>query len=211
MAGQRGYNQKALEDYLALARETNDINIIRRASRIASFMRDVPAAIETSNLWLAKEPESQEALRTLAFQMATLGRYREAMTHMRKLLALGYNIDFRLITNRTAVDNDAELFLDALIADLQELKILYPENQSVKLGLAHLHHQNSQAEKAYMEVAPSPMPWNDNPEGWSCLEVELLEILERPDQARERLQEALKNSNHKELRFQYAHKLDDQR
>jgi len=212
MAGQRGYNQKALEDYLALARETNDINIIRRASRIASFMRDVPAAIETSNLWLAKEPESQEALRTLAFQMATLGRYREAMTHMRKLLALGYNIDFRLITNRTAVDNDAELFFDALIADLQELKTLYPENQSVKLGLAHLHHQNSQAEKAYMEVSTLTNALNDNPEV-VLLEVELLEILERPEQARERLQEALKNnSNHKELRFQYARKLiDDQR
>jgi tetratricopeptide (TPR) repeat protein len=212
MAGQRGYNQKALEDYLALARETNDINIIRRASRIASFMRDVPAAIETSNLWLAKEPESQEALRTLAFQMATLGRYREAMTHMRKLLALGYNIDFRLITNRTAVDNDAELFLDALIADLQELKTLYPENQSVKLGLAHLHHQNSQAEKAYMEVSTLTNALNDNPEV-VLLEVELLKILERPEQARERLQEALKNnSNHKELRFQYARKLiDDQR
>jgi len=212
MAGQRGYNQKALEDYLALARETNDINIIRRASRIASFMRDIPAAIETSNLWLAKEPESQEALRTLAFQMATLGRYREAMTHMRKLLALGYNIDFRLITNRTAVDNDAELFLDALIADLQELKTLYPENQSVKLGLAHLHHQNSQAEKAYMEVSTLTNALNDNPEV-VLLEVELLEILERPEQARERLQEALKNnSNHKELRFQYARKLiDDQR
>jgi len=212
MAGQRGYNQKALEDYLALARETNDINMIRRASRIASFMRDVPAAIETSNLWLAKEPESQEALRTLAFQMATLGRYREAMTHMRKLLALGYNIDFRLITNRTAVDNDAELFLDALIADLQELKTLYPENQSVKLGLAHLHHQNSQAEEAYMEVSTLTNALNDNPEV-VLLEVELLEILERPEQARERLQEALKNnSNHKELRFQYARKLiDDQR
>ncbi len=212
MAGQRGYNQKALEDYLALARETNDINIIRRASRIASFMRDIPAAIETSNLWLAKEPESQEALRTLAFQMATLGRYREAMTHMKKLLALGYNIDFRLITNRTAVDNDAELFLDALIADLQELKTLYPENQSVKLGLAHLHHQNSQAEEAYMEVSTLTDALNDNPEV-VLLEVELLEILERPEQARERLQEALKNnSNHKELRFQYARKLiDDQR
>ena len=212
MAGQRGYNQKALEDYLALARETNDINIIRRASRIASFMRDVPAAIETSNLWLAKEPESQEALRTLAFQMATLGRYREAMTHMKKLLALGYNIDFRLITNRTAVDNDAELFFDALIADLQELKTLYPENQSVKLGLAHLHHQNSQAEEAYMEVSTLTDALNDNPEV-VLLEVELLEILERPEQARERLQEALKNnSNHKELRFQYARKLiDDQR
>ena len=89
MAGQRGYNQKALDDYLALARETNDINIIRRASRIASFLRNDPAAIEMGNMWLAKEPESQEALRTLAFQMVSLGRYQEALNHMKKLLTLG--------------------------------------------------------------------------------------------------------------------------
>ena len=54
MAGQRGYNQKALADYLELARETNDINIIKRASRIASFLRDVQAAIEMGNMWLPR-------------------------------------------------------------------------------------------------------------------------------------------------------------
>jgi len=212
MAGQRGYNQKALNDYLELARETNDLNIIKRASRIASFLRDVPASIETGNLWLAKEPNSQEALRTLAFQMVAMGRYREAMDHLRNLLAQGATIDFRLITNQTAIDNNAALMIDALIADFEELTALYPANQSLRLGLAHLYQQNTQIEKAYELVRVLAQEMNDNPEV-VILEVDLLEQMGNTALAEKRLEQGLRNNeNHKELRFQYGRKLlDEQR
>jgi len=212
MAGQRGYNQKALNDYLELARETNDLNIIKRASRIASFLRDVPASIETGNLWLAKEPNSQEALRTLAFQMVAMGRYREAMDHLRNLLAQGATIDFRLITNQTAIDNNAALMIDALIADFEELTALYPVNQSLRLGLAHLYQQNTQIEQAYELVRVLAQEMNDNPE-IVILEVDLLEQMGNTALAEKRLEQGLRNNeNHKELRFQYGRKLlDEQR
>ena len=212
MAGQRGYNQKALNDYLELARETNDLNIIKRASRIASFLKDVPASIETGNLWLAKEPNSQEALRTLAFQMVAMGRYREAMDHLRNLLAQGATIDFRLITNQTAIDNNAALMIDALIADFEELTALYPANQSLRLGLAHLYQQNTQIEQAYELVRVLAQEMNDNPEV-VILEVDLLEQMGNTALAEKRLEQGLRNNeNHKELRFQYGRKLlDEQR
>ena len=212
MAGQRGYNQKALNDYLELARETNDLNIIKRASRIASFLKDVPASIETGNLWLAKEPNSQEALRTLAFQMVAMGRYREAMDHLRNLLAQGATIDFRLITNQTAIDNNAALMIDALIADFEELTALYPVNQSLRLGLAHLYQQNTQIEQAYELVRVLAQEMNDNPEV-VILEVDLLEQMGNTVLAEKRLEQGLRNNeNHKELRFQYGRKLlDEQR
>ncbi len=212
MAGQRGYNQKALNDYMELARETNDLNIIKRASRIASFLRDVPASIESGNLWLAKEPDSQEALRTLAFQMVAMGRYREAMDHLRNLLALGATIDFRLITNQTAMDNNAALMIDALIADFEDLTTLYPANQSLRLGLAHLYQQNEQVEQAYELVRVLAQEMNDNPEV-VILEVDLLEQLGNTALAEKRLEQSLRNNeNHKELRFQYGRKLlDEQR
>jgi len=212
MAGQRGYNQKALNDYLELARETNDLNIIKRASRIASFLRDVPASIETGNLWLAKEPNSQEALRTLAFQMVAMGRYREAMDHLRNLLAQGATIDFRLITNQTAIDKNAALMIDALIADFEELTALYPANQSLRLGLAHLYQQNTQIEQAYELVRVLAQEMNDNPEV-VILEVDLLEQMGNTALAEKRLEQGLRNNeNHKELRFQYGRKLlDEQR
>ncbi|MDC1528793.1 tetratricopeptide repeat protein [Gammaproteobacteria bacterium] len=212
MAGQRGYNQKALNDYLELARETNDLNIIKRASRIASFLRDVPASIETGSLWLAKEPDSQEALRTLAFQMVAMGRYREAMDHLRNLLAQGATIDFRLITNQTAMDTNAALMIDALIADFEELTALYPDNQSLRLGLAHLYQQNDQVEQSYDLVRVLAKEMNNNPEV-VILEVDLLEQMGNTALAEKRLEQALRNNeNHKELRFQYGRKLlDEQR
>jgi len=210
MAGQRGYNQKALSDYLALARETNDLGIIKRASRIASFLRDVQAAIEMGNLWLTREPESQEALRTLTFQMVTLGRYREALGHMTKLVALGQDVDFRLITNRTAVDNNAGLVIDTLISDFENLLASYPDNQSLQLALAHLYHQNDQVEASYTQVRSLAKEMENNPEV-VILEVELLEQMGEPDKARRRLQQALRNNeNHKQLRFLYARKLVDE-
>jgi tetratricopeptide (TPR) repeat protein len=210
MAGQRGYNQKALEDYLQLARETNDINIIKRASRIASFLRDVQAAIEMGNMWLAREPDSQEALRTLAFQMVTLGRYQEALDHMERLLSLGASIDFRLITNRTALDDNAALFLDALIADFNDLRIKYPQDQSIRLSLAHLYRQNDQVAESYALVSELAVELDDAPEV-VILEVELLEQMGETEQARRRLQQALRsNENNKQLRFQYARKLVDE-
>jgi len=212
MAGQRGYNQKALNDYMELARETNDLNIIKRASRIASFLRDVPASIESGSLWLAKEPDSQEALRTLAFQMVAMGRYREAMDHLRNLLTLGATIDFRLITNQTAMDNNAALMIDALIADFEDLTTLYPANQSLRLGLAHLYQQNDQVEQAYELVRVLAQEMDDNPEV-VILEVDLLEQLGNTALAEKRLEQSLRNNeNHKELRFQYGRKLlDEQR
>jgi len=210
MAGQRGMNQKALEDYVALARETNDINIIRRASRIASFLRDVPASLEMGNMWLAKEPNSHEALRTLAFQMVTLGRYREALKNMDRLVALGATIDFRLITNRTALDNNIALIIDALIADFEDMKTRYPDNQSLRLALAHLYQQNDQTEKSYALVTVLAEEMNDPPEV-VILEVELLERMGEADKARLRLEQALRsNDDNKQLRFQYARKLVDE-
>ncbi len=210
MAGQRGYNQKALADYLGLARETNDINIIKRASRIASFMRDVQAAIEMGNMWLAREPDSQEALRTLAFQMVTLGRYQEALNHMERLLDLGASIDFRLITNRTALDENVTLYLDALIADFNDLRAKYPQDQSIRLALAHLYQQNDQVPQAYALVSELAVEMDDAPEV-VILEVELLEQMGQAGQARRRLQQSLRsNENNKQLRFQYARKLVDE-
>lgn len=212
MAGQRGYNQKALEDYLELARETNEINIIKRASRISSFIRNVPGAIEMGNMWLAKEPESMEALRTLAFQMVSLGRYREAVNHMKSLLAMDSEIDFRLITNRTATDTNANLIIDGLIDDLESIRETYPANQTLRLALAHLYQQNEQVEIAYELINGLAEEMDDHPDV-VILEVELLEMLGEEERAQRRLQQALRsNEDHKQLRFQYARSLvDDQR
>ena len=142
--------------------------------------------------------------------MVSMGRYREAVDHLTKLLELGAVIDFRLISNQTASDTNASLVIDALIADFEDLRTLYPENQSLRLGLAHLYQQNEQVEDAYELVRNLAKEMDDNPEV-VILEVDLLEQMGEAALAKRRLEQSLRNNkNHKELRFQYARKLVDE-
>src|SRR5690606_1455734 len=124
----------AMEEYAALARETRNVSLISRASRIAAFLRDVPVSLEMADLWLETDPDSVDARQALAFQMLSLGRYREAMTYMTHLLEMGEPVDFRMITARTVTDRDAALFLDALTADFESLLQAYPAERSLRLG-----------------------------------------------------------------------------
>ena len=61
LAGQRGHNQQALDDYVILARETGDLNIVKRAMRSATFLRNPQIALEMGDRWLEQEPDSVEA------------------------------------------------------------------------------------------------------------------------------------------------------
>ena len=211
LAGQRGYDQQALDDYLALARETGNLSIIQRAMRIAIFLRNMPVALEMGQLWLAKEPESIDARQAVSLQLVTLGRYGEALDHMVALLDAGEEVDFRLISARINNDNNAGLFLDALIADFEELLVRYPEHQTLRLSMAHLYQQNEQIQEAYDLVQRLARDMDDNPEV-VLLEVQLLEMLGEDRRAQRRLQQSLRtNPQSKQLRFLYGRKLIEER
>ena len=211
LAGQRGYDQQALDDYLALARETGNLSIIQRAMRIAIFLRNMPVALEMGQLWLAKEPESIDARQAVSLQLVTLGRYGEALDHMLALLDAGEEVDFRLISARINNDNNAGLFLDALIADFEELLERYPEHQTLRLSMAHLYQQNEQIQEAYDLVQRLARDMDDNPEV-VLLEVQLLEMLGEDRRAQRRLQQSLRtNPQSKQLRFLYGRKLIEER
>ncbi|MDT8398020.1 MAG: tetratricopeptide repeat protein [Pseudomonadales bacterium] len=211
MAGQRGLNQQALEEYSALARETRDLNIVKRAARISAFLRNNPVSIEMAELWLELEPDAPEAHQTLALQLIALNRYREALSHFTRLLELERDVDFRLISGRTALDNDATLILDGLISDFEALVQRFPDNESAQLSLAHLYQQNKQYQLAYERVRDLAKKMNDAPEV-VILEVQLLEMLGEEAHAVRRLQQSLRNNpQHKQLRFLYARKLVEEK
>ncbi len=60
-AGRRGEIPTALENYLAVARETGDATAAERAVRIAMFARDLERGLEATELWREIEPESVDA------------------------------------------------------------------------------------------------------------------------------------------------------
>jgi tetratricopeptide (TPR) repeat protein len=211
LAGQRGYDQQALDDYLALARETGNLSIIQRAMRIAVFLRNIPVALEMGRLWLEQEPDSLDAHQAVSLQLVALGRYGEALDHMTFLLDAGEDVDFRLLSARISNDSNAGLLLDALIGDVQDLLARYPEHQTLRLSLAHLYQQNEQIQEAYEVVQRLAKDMDDNPEV-VLLEVQLLEMLGENNRAQRRLQQSLRtNPQSKQLRFLYGRKLIEER
>ncbi len=207
LAGQRGYTQQSLDEYLQLAQETGDLNIIKRTMRIAAFLRNIQVTLDMGTLWLEQEPDSVEARQTIAIQMIALGRYRDALEQFVTLLEHGNEVNFRLISSSTASDPNAGFYLDALISDFEELAQRFPDNESLKLGLARLYQQNEQNREAYDIVQQLAKDMNDNPE-IVMLEVQLLELLGETEQAQRRLAESLvTNPKNQQLRFMYGRKL----
>ncbi len=207
MAGQRGYNQTALNDYLVLARETNDLGIIRRAALIATFLRDNEASLELNQLWLAKQPDSEDALKTSAYQLISLNRLNEALVLFAHMHEMGYEVDYRLISNRA--DNNVEVrpLLGTLISDFEALLPSYPQHFTLRLAMAQLYRQNSQLQEAY-EILNQLALENDDPVEILIAEVEILEEMGETRLARRRLQISLDDKpDNKQLRFAYGRKL----
>ena len=82
LAGQRGYLPEAAQDYYALALETRDLAVIRRASQFAAAAGDTETMIAVGRLWLEIEPASEEAHLVLAFQLLEAGMLEESIEHM---------------------------------------------------------------------------------------------------------------------------------
>ncbi|MDA8129309.1 MAG: tetratricopeptide repeat protein [Betaproteobacteria bacterium] len=86
VAGQRGEIGVARTNYLALARQTHDPRIARRAAEVSMFAHDPAGALEATRLWAAAEPGSEPAQQTLAVLLLNAGKVDEAEPVLRGLL-----------------------------------------------------------------------------------------------------------------------------
>lgn len=150
LGGQRGYLPDAARDYYAMAMETEDLGVIRRASQFASALGDTEGMIELGRLWIAKDPNSVEPHIVLSYQLLEGGRLTEAMDHMRRVLELGGNIDFTTITTRTEDLTVAQR--ESVIAGVRELRIDYPDNRSLHYSLIQLLEQSELPVPAMAEL-----------------------------------------------------------
>ena len=87
IALQRGQNNVAVQSYLELTRETKDPRIAQRATEVAWNSRFLGAALETAGIWLAADPESQQARQILAALLVNQARLADAQPHLEKSLA----------------------------------------------------------------------------------------------------------------------------
>ena len=87
IALQRGQQNVAVQSYLELTRETKDPRIAQRATEVAWNARFLSTALETAGLWLAADPESQQARQILAALLVNQSRLADAQPLLEKSLA----------------------------------------------------------------------------------------------------------------------------
>ncbi len=223
LALQRGQFGQALTDYAALARETNNISMLQRVARVAALTRQPALAIEMAELWLLQEPESVEARQTIAMELVSQSRFRDAFDQFEILLRKGNRVDFRLLSARVAAvnNNGGFVLLDGLIDDFDSLLREFPQQDSLRLGLAHLYQVNKQPEPALEQLQQlqrelsrrESLPAEPGQEfiqapDLAVLEIQLLDQLQQADKSRKRLEQGVKQyPEHKELRYLWGRRL----
>lgn len=85
-AGQRGRLQLALDNYLALARDSKDPQLAERAARIGVFAHDDTRALEAALIWKHLQPQSLEARQILAVMYFRAGDLPTAEEELRYIL-----------------------------------------------------------------------------------------------------------------------------
>jgi tetratricopeptide (TPR) repeat protein len=87
IALQRGQNNVAAQSFLDLTKETRDPRIAQRATEVALNTRFFGVALETAGIWLAADPDSQQARQVLAALLVNQARLADAEPHLEKWLA----------------------------------------------------------------------------------------------------------------------------
>ncbi|MCX8086300.1 MAG: tetratricopeptide repeat protein [Rhodocyclaceae bacterium] len=87
IAAQRGEASQGAEIFRALAQETRDPRLARRAAELALSARRLELASEAARLWLELDPESRQARQMLVSLYAAQGRIADLKAEVARLLA----------------------------------------------------------------------------------------------------------------------------
>ncbi len=108
-AGQRGRMDLAVEHYLETAKQLRDLDIAKRATRIAVFARNNEAALETAKIWVEQAPGDTEARQILAAMHIRSGNADAAVSHLEYVLNTedeGNDHQLRMIANLLSREED---------------------------------------------------------------------------------------------------------
>jgi tetratricopeptide (TPR) repeat protein len=88
IAGARDELGVSVEAYLKLAEQTRDPRVARRATEIALYAHNIPAATRAARLWTDTDPDSGEARQVLAGVLANSAeQLDEVQLHLARILA----------------------------------------------------------------------------------------------------------------------------
>ena len=186
LAGQRNRFDLALDNYLTQARATGDAGVAERAFRIAEYLDDGPASLESAQLWAKSAPDSLDAQRNAAIQLARAGQHEQAMQVMERVLQQKGDTHFDFLA-LAAADTD-ERTRAGLLDGFQRLLERYPDNQQLLFGQALLLYQDGRNEEALQQLQRLPQASQASA---ILLQARLLQDLGRHEQALKRLRQGI--------------------
>ena len=149
LGAQRGVVDEVGDSYFDLALETRDLGIIRRAVQFASANNDMNAMLQLGLLWAEIDPADAQPHLMLSFQFLETGNYKQALSHMARVIELGGDIDFSALAARTGQLDPRTRAV--LIDNLRQLTREFSDQQSIRLTLVQLLGQNGEYQEALLE------------------------------------------------------------
>ena len=208
IAGQRGQYALALDGYLRAADKVKDVEVIKRAAKIALYLQDEPKLEQSLVLWLEVEPDSLEAHYLMAAAAIKSGNKSRAVE----------SFDFILAKDDSGFDNNALAMLKGLqkrsevalaYQVFEELSVKYPDNAALYFVQALMDAQskrNRQAQQKVTKVLALEPKWVKA----LLLQAQLYIVQGKLAEATEFLQRADKEEPRVQIREQIAQLLMQQ-
>lgn len=197
----RSQFELALEKYLVQAHQTRDPGVIQLAARVADYVRDNSASLETALLWIDVAPEDPKAHRAALQAYAIQGDAINALLHASWLYAQEADLDaFLAVTSIQMTDTQTK----ELIAAYQSLNLSAERQPFVMLARAILYRSIAELEIAEQTVTEFLQLQPDNQPGVLLL-AQLMHQQDRIDEAATLIGDALqRHPEDRKLRLQYA-------
>jgi tetratricopeptide (TPR) repeat protein len=142
---------EAGDNYLDLALQTKDLGILRRAIQFATLNNDQNALMQLALLWSDIDPLDSRPRRMLASLTLESGALMQSLLHMERIIELGEEIDFSLLSNKTG-DIDVQS-RNLLVGQLTILAKKFPTDTSIVMAMTQLLAQNNEFEAALEQLA----------------------------------------------------------
>ena len=151
IAGQRGQYALALDGYLRAADKVKDVEVIKRAAKIALYLQDEPKLNQSLTLWMEVEPESLEAHYLMAVAAIKSGNKSRAVESFDFILAKdGGDFDNNALAMLKGLQKRSEVALAYQV--FEELSAKYPGNAKLYFVQALMDAQNKRNRQAQVNV-----------------------------------------------------------
>ena len=210
-AGQRGNIDMSLQNYLELARETRDPEIVERATRIAVFARDSEAAEETASLWVELDPRNPDPHQVLAVMALRNGDVESSLIHLESILDYTYgDVEQKLlmVANLLGREGDRNIIIEVM-NKLIENRSDSPEALFAFSRVATILGEYDLA----LDLLQKTYEMKPDDDGVALGYVSVLQRVGRSDEALDWLQNELdrRSDNDFNLRMSYARLLSEER